>query len=185
MRSTAEALALVRAFAAVPEEEKSRELILTLLEFTSAPFARDQVHPGHITGTAAVLDPGGGRVLLMHHHRHRRWLFPGGHIEESDSTLADAARREAIEETAVRISGAQPVRLVGMDVHGIPARKGQPFHLHHDLIFAFTAESESVATTEEAPQVVWCGPEEFGRYQLPSSITRAALRALEKRPSKI
>jgi 8-oxo-dGTP pyrophosphatase MutT (NUDIX family) len=183
MRSTEEALALVRAFAASPEEEKSRELILTLLEFTAAPFSRDQFHPGHITCTALVLHPNGRRFLLMHHHRHRRWLLPGGHVEESDVTLADAARREAIEETEVRIEPAGPVLLAGMDVHGIPARKHEPFHLHHDLIFVFAANSEEFVPTEEAPQVAWCGPDEFARYQLPSSITRAAERALKNVPS--
>lgn len=180
MRSPAEALALVRAFDASPEEEKSRELILALLEFTEAPFSRDQFHPGHITCTALVLDPNGARILLMHHHRHRRWLLPGGHVEESDVTLSDAARREAMEETEVRIQGASSGRLAGMDVHGIPARKGEPFHLHHDLIFAFNADCEDFALTEEAPQVAWCGVDEFARYQLPSSITRAAGRALKK-----
>jgi 8-oxo-dGTP pyrophosphatase MutT (NUDIX family) len=178
MRSTAEALALVRAFRASPEEEKSRELILTLLEFTDTPFSRDQFNPGHITCTAAVLHPNGRQVLVMYHHRHRRWLLPGGHIEESDVTLGDTARREAMEETAIRIQGAGPARLAGMDVHGIPARKREPFHLHHDLIFAFFAESGEFAVSNEAPQVAWCGVEEFTRYQLPSSITRAAERAL-------
>lgn len=178
MPSIQEALEMVRAFEASPEEEKSRELILSLLEFTPAPFSRDQFHPGHITGTAVVLHPNGRRILLMHHHRHKRWLLPGGHIELSDATLSDAARREAIEETAVRVARG-PVRLAGMDVHGIPSRKGEPFHLHHDLIFAFTAESEEFAITEEAPLVTWCGAGEFERYQLPASITRAARRALE------
>ena len=50
----------MRAFDASPEEEKSRELILALLEFTQAPFSRDQFHPGHITCTAVVLHPDGG-----------------------------------------------------------------------------------------------------------------------------
>jgi 8-oxo-dGTP pyrophosphatase MutT (NUDIX family) len=180
MRSTAEALTLVRAFHASPEEEKSRELILSLLEFTPAPFARDHFHPGHITCTALVLHPNGHQFLVMHHHRHRRWLLPGGHVEESDVTLGDAARREAIEETAVRIPLAGSGRLAGMDVHAIPARKSEPFHLHHDLIFIFGAESGEFSLTEEAPQVAWCGPQEFARYQLPSSIVRAARRALEK-----
>ena len=103
MRSTPKRSALVRAFEASPEEEKSRELILALLELTEAPFSRDQFHPGHITCTAVVLHPNGRHVLLMHHHRHRRWLLPGGHVEETDVTLSDTARREAIEETAVRI----------------------------------------------------------------------------------
>src|ERR1700747_762808 len=116
-------------FAAPPEEEKSRELILARLENTPAPFSRDQFHPGHITCTALVLHPDGYRVLLVHHHRLRRWLLPGGHIEEIDSTLADAARREAVEETGVRIATDSTPLLVGMDVHGIPAHKAEPFHL--------------------------------------------------------
>jgi 8-oxo-dGTP pyrophosphatase MutT (NUDIX family) len=180
MRSSADAISLVRAFDASPEEEKSRELILALLELTWAPFSRDQFQPGHITCTALVLHPDGGRFLLMHHHRHRRWLLPGGHVEETDETLGDTARREAIEETAVRIEAAGPTRLAGMDVHGIPERKREPFHLHHDLIFVFNANSEEFAFTEEAPQVAWCGIDEMARYQLPQSIVRAALRALEK-----
>jgi 8-oxo-dGTP pyrophosphatase MutT (NUDIX family) len=180
MRSTDEALALLRPFEPSPEEEKSRELILALLEFTAAPFSRDQFYPGHITCTAAVLHPDGRHVLLMHHHRHRRWLLPGGHVEDSDVTLGDTARREAAEETAVAIALSGLSTLVGMDVHGIPARKGEPFHLHHDLIFAFHANSEEFALTDEAPCVAWCGINDFARYQLPSSITRAVQRAAAK-----
>jgi len=178
MRSNSEALALVRAFDASPEEEKSRELILALLECTDAPFSRDQFQPGHITCTAAVLHPNGKQFLLMHHHRHRRWLLPGGHVEEDDLTLGDTAKREAMEETAVRIGEWSAGMLAGMDLHGIPARKREPFHLHHDLIFAYAANSEEFAFTEEAPQVVWCGIDEIARYQLPSSITRAVTRAI-------
>jgi 8-oxo-dGTP pyrophosphatase MutT (NUDIX family) len=179
MPSTAEGLALVRAFDASPEEEKSRELILVLLELTNAPFSRHQFHPGHITCTAVVLHPTGHKFLLMHHHRYQRWLLPGGHVEESDVTLSDTARREAMEETAVAIADGGGT-LAGMDVHGIPARKGEPFHLHHDLIYAFDANSEEFALTEEAPQVAWCALDEVGRYQLPSNITRAVKRALQK-----
>jgi 8-oxo-dGTP pyrophosphatase MutT (NUDIX family) len=180
MRGTAEALAVVRAFNAAPEEEKSRELILSLLETTDAPFSRYQFHTGHITCTAVVLHPNGHQFLLMHHHRHRRWLLPGGHVEETDVTLSDTARREAIEETAVRIEGAGTSPLAGMDVHAIPARKGEPFHLHHDLIFVFEANSEEFALSEEAPEVAWCGMDEVAGYQLPASIIRAAARALQK-----
>ena len=63
-----------------------------------------------------VLHPDGRRVLLMHHHRHQRWLLPGGHVEEADVTLSDAARREAIEETAVRIAGSIGAPCIGWPV---------------------------------------------------------------------
>jgi 8-oxo-dGTP pyrophosphatase MutT (NUDIX family) len=186
MRSTSEALALVRAFHPSPEEEKSHELILALLELTEAPFSRTQFRPGHITCTAVVLHPdashpGAQRVLLMHHHRHQRWLLPGGHVEEDDATLGDTAKREAMEETAIVIADAGHSTLAGMDVHGIPARKREPFHLHHDLIFTFNANSSEFALTSEAPQIAWCGMDEFARYRLPSSITRAVERAVIKK----
>jgi 8-oxo-dGTP pyrophosphatase MutT (NUDIX family) len=178
MPSTSEALHLAASFEPSLEEEKSRELILALLEQTQAPFSRYQFQPGHITCTALVLHPDGRRVLLVHHRRLRRWLLPGGHVEESDNALADAARREAVEETAVRIAlGSSSARLTGMDVHGIPAHKGEPFHLHHDLIFALNAESSEIASTEEAPDVAWCGMNEAARYDLPASIIRAFHRA--------
>jgi 8-oxo-dGTP pyrophosphatase MutT (NUDIX family) len=179
MPSTGEALRLAARFAASAEEEKSRELILALLEHTPAPFSRLQFQPGHITCTALVLHPDARRVLLIHHHRLRRWLLPGGHVEDGDETLSDAARREAVEETAVRIAPGSNALLAGMDVHGIPAHKGEPFHLHHDLVFRLDAESGEIARTEEAPEVAWCGIDEVGRYALPASIVTAFRRCAE------
>src|SRR5579871_1938088 len=114
MRGTAEALSLISAFTQSPEEDKSRELILAMLEQTPAPFSRRQFHPGHITCTTLVLDPGRLRVLLVYHHRLHRWLLPGGHVEEEDTSLARTAQREAEEETSVRIAAAETARLVGM-----------------------------------------------------------------------
>jgi 8-oxo-dGTP pyrophosphatase MutT (NUDIX family) len=178
MPSTGEARSVAASFAASAEEEKSRELILALLEHTAAPFSRHQFYPGHITCTALVLHPDARRVLLIHHRRLGRWLLPGGHVEESDATLADAARREAVEETAVRIVPGDKARLAGMDVHGIPEHKGEPFHLHHDLIFALGAESGEIACTEEAPEVAWCEIDEVGRYALPASIVSAFRRVV-------
>jgi 8-oxo-dGTP pyrophosphatase MutT (NUDIX family) len=177
MRTTAEALDLAIKFHPSPEDEKSRELILALLEQTEAPFSRHQFHPGHITCSAMVLHPDLQRILLIHHRRLRRWLLPGGHVEESDANLAGTARREAMEETAVRIAPASAGRLVGMDVHAIPPHKHEPFHLHHDLIFTMRAESEMIERTEEAPDLVWCVEEELDKYATPPNIIRAARRA--------
>ncbi|HME06977.1 MAG TPA: NUDIX domain-containing protein [Bryobacteraceae bacterium] len=181
MISSSSTLELVGSF--VPADDdlaaKSQELILSMLRHTDAPFSRKQFKPGHITCTAVVLSPDATRVLLMYHHRHARWLLPGGHVENEDATLAVTARREANEETGVLLAPSTSARLVGMDVHGIPAKKREPFHLHHDLIFALRAESEHFHVTDEAPRIAWCRPEEFVRFDVPLSIARSAARALE------
>src|SRR5690242_17595784 len=80
---------------------KSRDLVLHILDHTPAPFSRDQFAPGHITCTGLVLAPGGDAILVVHHRRLDRWLLPGGHVEPEDITIADAARREVVEETGV------------------------------------------------------------------------------------
>ena len=156
---------------------KSKELTLQLLAHTESPFSRAQFKPGHITCTALVLHPFSRRVLLMHHHRLRRWLLPGGHVEKRDASLAAAAAREAEEETAVAIDPHFAPFLAGVDVHGIPAKKREPFHLHHDLIWCFRAADEKVEETSEAPQVYWSMESDWDRMKVAESIRRTIRRA--------
>jgi 8-oxo-dGTP pyrophosphatase MutT (NUDIX family) len=172
-------IALIEAFDCSGDDlaAKSRELSLMLLEQSEYPFSRRQFTPGHITCTAAVLDPSRQRVLLIFHHRLLRWLLPGGHCEADDASVCSVARREAIEETGVDIH-PRAAPLVGIDVHGIPPRKKEPYHLHHDLIFAFNARSDAIRVTEEAREVVWCGIKQLERYGVAQSIVRSVNRAL-------
>jgi 8-oxo-dGTP pyrophosphatase MutT (NUDIX family) len=177
--STAVEIVAVFAPAADGLAEKSRELTLGLLTETSTPFSRDQYMPGHITCTALVFHPRGQSVLVMHHHRLKRWLLPGGHVEAGDASLPAAAAREALEETGVELDLTRRAFLAGIDVHGIPARKAEPFHLHHDLIWCFRAISEEIATTDEAPEVHWAPPGEWKALGLAPSIQNSVWRAQE------
>jgi 8-oxo-dGTP pyrophosphatase MutT (NUDIX family) len=176
MIEAASVAALVRSFSDPLDGEalKSRELILLLLANASAPLSRDTYTPGHLTCSGLVLAPDGKRLLLVHHRRLDRWLLPGGHVEPDDPALQDTARREVIEETGA-ILAPDPLfpAPVSLDVHGIPAHGRQPYHLHHDLTFAFQAESDTFRVSEESRAVVWCAPAEFDRYALPVNIRRA------------
>jgi 8-oxo-dGTP pyrophosphatase MutT (NUDIX family) len=149
---------------------KSQELVLQLLLNTDAPFSRNQFTPGHLTCTALVLHPREAKVLFMHHHRLKRWLLPGGHVEECDASPEAAAAREAVEETRVRLDVNSPPVLAGIDVHGIPRKKAEPFHLHHDLIWCFRAAADKIATTDEAPEVIWAAEQDWDRLALAPSI---------------
>jgi len=152
---------------------KSRELILLLLDCSPGPFSRSQFAPGHITCTGLVLAPGGEKLLIVHHRRLDRWLLPGGHVEPEDSEIWDTARREVMEETGARLLPYAAPPLAGMDVHGIPPNSREPYHLHHDLLFAFRAASLEVRASNESREVAWASPAEFDRYTLPDNIRRA------------
>jgi 8-oxo-dGTP pyrophosphatase MutT (NUDIX family) len=89
-----------------------------------------------------VVDPGAGRVCLIHHGKLNRWLQPGGHADEADGGSMEAtALREAREETGLAVS-LHPTapRPLDVDAHRIPARKAEPEHLHLDVRFLLVAE---------------------------------------------
>ena len=166
------------------EALKSRELTLMLLAASPAPFSRAQFTPGHVTCTGLVLSPDAGRILLVHHRRLDRWLLPGGHVEPQDAAIWDAARREVIEETGADLAPDAAPALISIDVHGIPAGKGEPYHLHHDLIFLFRARGEWLTASEESRAVIWCAPADFDRYQAPGNVRRACTVAMSYVPAR-
>ena len=180
MIAPAAVAALLRQFDSTGDGEaaKSQELVLALLSSSPEPFSRRQFNPGHITCTGLVLSPGRDRILLVLHRRLQRWLLPGGHVEPDDPLIGDAGRREVVEETGAILRADSSPLLVGVDVHGIPPRRDEPFHLHHDLIFRFQAASDVFQASEEVREVAWCSVAEFDRYQLPGSILRSYARAL-------
>lgn len=173
-----DALGIVNGF--VPGHDdlaaKSQELTLGLLTHTPEPFSRNQFEPGHITCTALVMHPAEPFVLFMHHHRLHRWLLPGGHVELTDRDLPSAAAREALEETRVEIDSETAPVLAGIDVHFIPPKKVEPFHLHHDLIWCFRAARPTIGSTEEAPSVLWASQADWNRLEVAESIRRAIER---------
>jgi 8-oxo-dGTP pyrophosphatase MutT (NUDIX family) len=156
---------------------KSRILILGLLAHSPTPFSRIQYAPGHITCTGLVIHPSESKILLVHHRRLNRWLLPGGHVEPADANIWDTAAREVVEETGVTLNSSATA-LIGVDVHGIPPSKREPYHLHHDLIWIFQASSETLQCSVESRQVLWCRFEDFDLYDLPVSIRRCAARAV-------
>lgn len=155
---------------------KSRELILGMLADTPEPLSRNQFTPGHITCTGLVLGPSLDRLLLVDHARLRRWLLPGGHVEPEDPSLEDAARREVLEETAAELDPDFAPVLAGLDVHGIPPKRGEPYHLHHDVVFTFRAVSERAIRSEESRAVAWCSAAEFDRFGVPPNVRMAFAR---------
>lgn len=110
-------------------------------------------HAGHVTASALVIDPVGGRVLLTLHKKLGMWLQMGGHCEPGDATLTDAALREAVEESGIAhgltLLEGGPVRL---DRHPIPA----PCNWHLDVQYAALAPAEAVeAISDESLDLRW------------------------------
>lgn len=167
---------LVRAHVAADELERiAVEQTLALLEAAANPFART-THPGHVTGSAIVLDQAAEWVLLVWHAALGRYLQPGGHSEPGDATPLDTAVRETAEETGVRVGA--PGTLIHVDVHTIPARGLEPPHQHHDLRFTFVAPAEAAPRLSPGGCTTgWVRLNELEAYDVDPSFRRALERA--------
>lgn len=169
-------LPMVEAFDARGDERArtSALQIARLLRESLAPFSRTTYDPGHVTASAVVLTPNARSVLLVYHERLERWLQPGGHIEPTDRSVVEAARREVLEETGVAVDVLDPP-LVSVDVHHIPAARGEPPHLHHDFMFRFKLDAR-VEPVERAKSV-WCPLSQLDRYGVDGALRSGVARA--------
>ncbi|MGW2745048.1 NUDIX hydrolase [Streptomyces sp. NPDC001450] len=151
----------------------------------AVPTSRKECR-GHVTA-GAVLANEQGLVLYIHHRALDRWLLPGGHIEESDSFIADAALRELCEETGVSAASVALVDQVPVDIdaHTIPEnpKKAEPEHTHFDFRFVFRTRDTGLALqTEEVTDARWCPVQDIHderlRSRVQACLDRAGVRTL-------
>ena len=162
-----------------PEEAATTQRIRALVEAHPDCFER-RCAPGHVTGSAFVISPDGGRCLLVHHRKLGAWLQPGGHAD-GDPDVAAVALREAREETGLErlaFAGDGGDRLpFDLDVHRIPARAGEPEHEHHDVRFLLAADpQEPPRASPESNAVRWFALEELAGLGVDESVLRMAAK---------
>ncbi|MFW0792585.1 NUDIX domain-containing protein [Gordonia sp. CPCC 205515] len=141
-----------------PEQDSLRHTYLAFLDAAPNGCLRAS-EPGHITGSAIVFDATLRHVLLTLHPRVGRWIQLGGHCEESDETLRDAAAREAHEESGLPdlTVTADPVHL---HTHPITCSLGLPTR-HLDVRFAAVAAPTADGTppppvlSDESVDLAW------------------------------
>lgn len=164
---------VLKEWPAPPGDPGQEALRLTYLDHL-------QTHPdgmwkacpdGHLTASALIVDPAGGRVLLTLHRKLEMWLQMGGHCEPQDATLAAAALREATEEsgiaTGLTLLPGGPVRL---DRHHTPCA------WHLDVQYAALAPAGAQPTvSEESLDVRW-----FRYAEVASVADESVVRLMER-----
>lgn len=119
-----------------------------------------------VLGTrAALLD--GDRVLLLRHTYMPGWHFPGGGVEPGE-TAEDAARREAEEETGLRVEGQ--MRLLGLYL-----QRNEATNRDHVAVYVGRdfREVKPFRPNGEIAEIGW-----FGFDQLPDDVTPGTARRI-------
>ncbi len=164
----------------VPADEAEaahRGAMLALLDGGGDCFSRTRFEPGHFTGSAFVVCRETGRVLLHHHRRLGRWLQMGGH-DEGEADPARTALREAREESGLPdlvLAFGAPLDL---DVHEIPAARGEPAHRHFDVRYAVVTREPAAIRHDEAESLAlaWFGLDEARERMAEPGAARALAR---------
>lgn len=130
---------------------------------------------GHLTASALVVDPAGGRVLLTLHRKLRMWLQTGGHCEPGDATLAGAALREATEESGIGGLELLPGGPVRLDRHHTPCA------WHLDVQYAAVAPAGvTEAISEESLDLRW-----FGWDEVPDAADASVVRLADRTRARL
>jgi 8-oxo-dGTP pyrophosphatase MutT (NUDIX family) len=148
---TRDALAALLAAHQPSDDEEAADLA-RMREWAATlerPFSREQPE-AHFTASAVVTDEAGERTLLVHHRKSGSWFQPGGHFEPGDASAADAALREAREETGLAVRLGRP-ELLDTDIHWVPWDE----HHHLDLRFHVVASGELAPDAAEVHAAEW------------------------------
>ena len=136
-----------------PAQDTLRHAVLAFLAARPDGCLRACV-PGHVTGSALVLDHTGTHALLTLHPRFGRWLQLGGHCEETDTDIVAAALREATEESGIEGLTIDP-SLAALHVHPVTCSLGVPTR-HLDMQFiVYAPAGAEIALSDESLDLRW------------------------------
>ncbi len=155
-----------------PAEQPVARRFLHFVQSHERCFERD-CWPGHVTGSAWLVDAAGERVLLTHHKKLDRWLQLGGHSDGEPDPL-QVALREAEEESGLVVT-PMDVRVFDIDVHEIPQRGRDPAHYHYDVRFALQSTSGlAYRVSGESHDLSWVPVAELEAFTREESVLRMA-----------
>lgn len=111
--------------------------------------------PEHVTASCFVLSPGLDQVLLCFHRKGRFWVQLGGHVEPGDASTADAALREAREESGLAELTPLDDLPLDLDRHGLGGGFGRCSR-HWDIGYGALADPAApLVVSDESDDVAW------------------------------
>lgn len=139
------------------DERKRQETLSAFLKKHNDTEIRDWNNfDGHVVASGFLYAKKEKKFLCLYHKDLKMYLYPGGHIEEIDNTVLEAAKREIYEETG--IDHVEPfifsnkIFPIDIDTHIIPynERLNLPSHYHFDFRYLFLIEKiEDISLDKE------------------------------------
>jgi len=152
-----------------PEEEKEQKQFNEFLNNCNDVTDWNNFK-GHVVASGFIYSKKDNKFLVLYHNDLKVYLYPGGHIDESDKTPLDAARREIFEETGL-LNIKQLVLCnnelipIDIDTHIIEynERLKLPEHYHFDFRYLFIVDKiqDVKIDNKEISNYKWVSTEEL------------------------
>ena len=168
--------ALLKLLSAYHITAKQQPILSDFISFvsTNADCFERTCAPGHITGSAWILNYDFSKVLLCHHRKLDKWIQLGGHAD-GDADILNVAWKEGCEESGLNSIKPMSEDIFDIDIHQIPVFEAVPAHLHYDVRFIFQAdEQEKLLVSPESNQLAWVDLKQISEYSQSESILRLA-----------
>ncbi len=155
---------------------------------------------GHVVAGGFIYAKSEKKFLVLYHKDLKMFLYPGGHINNDDSTPLSASRREVKEETGLdnleqlNISENE-LTPIDVDTHviGYNERLHLPEHYHFEFRYLFTIDkiSDIKVDAEELSNYKWIDMEElsndpnYGKIAVKIQKFLYGSKAVEGEPKKL
>ena len=138
-------------------------------------FVVHRMTPSFTVGSICVIERDDGALLLVRHSYRRRWGFPGG-LANRGEEVADAARREAMEEVGLAV-----------ELLGEPAVVVDPHPRRVDVVFRArpVGSADAAPGSPEIVELGWFAPDDLPELQHEASsalVTLARARGQAQAP---
>lgn len=134
-----------------PEEKERQSRLLIFLEKSSDNAIIDWNNfNGHIVAGGFIYAKEEHKFLVLYHKDLNMFLYPGGHVNDNEKSLLQAAKREIMEETG--LSNLEQLKLseneqipIDIDTHLIlyNERLNLPAHYNFDFRYLFIVDKIS------------------------------------------
>lgn len=148
-----------------PEEKERQKILTNYVETHNDNEIIDWNNfNGHIVTGGFIYAIKENKFLVLHHKDLDMYLYPGGHVDNTDKNPLEASLREVHEETGLEELRElticnNPLVPIDIDTHKVPYNKrlNLPEHYHFDFRYLFVIDKiENIKIdTEEASDYKW------------------------------
>ena len=162
-----EFLRAIQSYSAKNQNCENAKRIIDFVKNNALCFDRDFA-PGHITGSAWIVNRDNNKCLLTLHKKLNMWLQLGGHVE-GETDILKAAIREAQEESGIEDIEPITTEIFDVDIHYVAIPNQTP-HYHYDIRYLLQANSENIKISDESYDLAWFKVEHLKNMQLNPSV---------------